>query len=188
MRSLLNRVLMGVLVAVCTGCSRTPMPTGPSQPAPATAEPVTEIPNLAGEYRITFAAQDCQSAFPAAARIRTYSSRLAQQDTAIELVLTDLPDIFSTRARPTLRGTIKPHSLLTLSGYLGNDQWEAIHELITSDNLLSILVDDMKVTPSPQGLAGTFSGSFGLYDRGPAGWPTVGSRCTSQTHTVTLAR
>ena len=188
MRSLLNRVLVGVLVAVCAGCSRTSTPTAPSNPALATAVPVTEVANLAGEYKITLAAQDCEPAFPAAARTRTYSSRLDQQQRAIDLVLTDLPDIFSIKVTTTLRGIIQPPSLLTISGYLGNDQWVAIFELITSANLLSILVDDMIVTPSPEGLVGTFSGSLMLYDGGPAGWPTVGSRCSSQRHAVALAR
>ena len=35
----------------------------------------------------------------------------------------------------------------------------------SSTNLLSILVDNMTVTPSPQGVAGTFSGSCTLYGR-----------------------
>ena len=183
MSSLLSRVLVGPFIAVCAGCSG--MPAGPTSPTPSTGVPVTEIPNLAGEYTITFLAKDCEAAYPSEARIRTYSSRLDQKEAAVNLVLTGLPDVFSI-GNPTLRGIIESPSLLTMTGYIGNDQWEGIFEPITSANLLSILVDNLTLTPSSQGFAGTFSGAFLLYDRSGVGWSTIGSKCLSQRHAVTL--
>ncbi len=89
---------------------------------------------------------------------------------------------------PVLRGTFAPPDRMTLTSYLGNDQYEGLFEQVTPTNLVSILVDEMRVTVSPQGISGTFDGAFLLYLGKQGNWPHVVARCLSTQHTVNLIR
>ena len=55
-------------------------------------------------------------------------------------------------------------------------------------NLLSILVDEMRLSLSPDGLSGTFAGSFLLYEGSDNNWPSISNACFSESHSVRLTR
>jgi hypothetical protein len=89
---------------------------------------------------------------------------------------------------PVLRGTFAPPDRMTLTSYFGNEQWAGWFEQVTPTNLVSILVDEMRVTVSPLGISGTFDGAFLLYLGRQGNWPSIVARCSSTQHTVTLMR
>ena len=47
--------------------------------------------------------------------------------------------------------------------YHGSDQWSAILDQLTPSDLLAILVDEARLTVSPDGLKGSFAGAYYLY-------------------------
>jgi len=148
--------------------------------------------NLAGDYSITLLAQNCDTgsrwpAPPTELRSRTYASRLEQDGTNIRVVISGLPRIFYLE-HSALWGQIQADNSVTLTNYYGQEQWDSIFEQVSSTNLLSILVDEMKLGLSPQGLSGTFSGSFLVYDGTENHWPSIGSACFSKSHSVTFTR
>jgi hypothetical protein len=84
-----------------------------------------------------------------------------------------------------LPGRVLPPDRLTLTGYLGADQWEPITERVSEGERLSIYVDEMVLTASPQGISGTFLGQFALYAGGTS---YVLASCWSQNHGAVLTR
>jgi hypothetical protein len=101
--------------------------------------------------------------------------------------MTGLPRIFGLD-HSALWGQIQPDNSVTLTNYYGNEQWDAIFEQVSPTNLLSILVDEMRLSLSPDGLSGTFAGSFFLYEGTENHWPTISHACSSLSHSVTLTR
>jgi hypothetical protein len=116
----------------------------PPQPAP----PADSLPNLAGDYRITFVAQTCQLMFPTEFRTRTYASRLEQKGADVTIVLNGLPPKFSSE-HPKLWGHIRPDPVkLTLTNFWGNDQWDLLEQQVTPTNTVRLLVNAMELTVS----------------------------------------
>jgi hypothetical protein len=93
-----------------------------------------------------------------------------------------------TMFNPVLRGTFLPPDRMVLTGYGGNDAYEGLFEQVSPTNLVSILVDEMRVTASSSGISGTFEGAFLLYSGSQGNWPKVVARCFSTQHTVNLTR
>ena len=151
-----------------------------------TPPPPIGSPDFAGNYTITLTAANCDSSFPAEFVSRRYRSRLdlTATDVALEIFQMD----GGTMVNPVLRGTFAPPDRMTLTSYLGNDQYEGLFEQVTPTNLVSILVDEMRVTVSPQGISGTFDGAFLLYLGKQGNWPHVVARCLSTQHTINLMR
>jgi hypothetical protein len=152
------------------------------------------LPNLSGNYRITVVAQNCDSQWPMLPtefRSRTYAASLEQDGTDITVVVVqrELPRLFPPEHRnPRLWGQIRPDGTAELTNYYpANESWDAVFEQVTPNNLLSITVDEMRLTISPEGLSGTFEGSIALYDWSGAGWTHISSGCLSKSHSVTLS-
>jgi hypothetical protein len=143
-------------------------------------------PDLAGNYTIALTAANCDSNFPAEFASRSYRSRLDLTGTAVALEIFQMDA--GVTVNPVLRGTFAPPDRMTLTGYLGNEQWVGLFQQVTPTNLVSILVDEMRVTVSPLGMSGTFEGSFFLYEGRQGSWPKIAARCYSTQHTVNLIR
>jgi hypothetical protein len=101
--------------------------------------------------------------------------------------MTGLPRIFGLD-HSALWGQIQPDNSVTLTNYYGNEQWDAIFDQVSATNLLSILVDEMRLSLSGDGLSGTFAGSFLVYDGTENHWPTISSACFSESHSVRFTR
>ena len=112
---------------------------------------------------------------------RSYRSRLDLTGTAVALEI--LHNNGGLTRNPVWRGTFAPPDRMTLTGYVGNDAYEAVGEQVTPTYLVGILVDEMRVTVSPQEISGTFEGAFWLYVG-----PSVVAGCFSTQHTVKLIR
>jgi hypothetical protein len=188
----------GVLAAACgnsggfpsTGPSPIPSsgsatPT-PSQPTPVV--PGTPFAAVNGSYRMTIVADGCQDSFPNAYRTRTYAARVDQKGADVTFVLAGVPPVAGATESPRLWGVMGSDHL-TLTTYLGADQWFPLYEQVEPTHLLTILVDDMTLRGSADRLSGAFAGSFLLYEGSAAGgWPRIGTTCESKNHGVTFTR
>ncbi len=142
----------------------------PLDPPSLAAPALTSRPTLAGAYTLTLAANGCGPAFPSAFRTRTFAVRLDQDNARIEVILSG-PTLgpgaktagYDESYVQSLRGQIMPDGQVTLTNYEGNEQWSFIAEQATPSDLLTILVDEARLTVSPNGLSGRFVGGFLLY-------------------------
>src|SRR5262245_54145995 len=87
------RLAVAAACATAFGCGTGPHPSEPTR-LPADPTP----PNLAGDYEITFVAENCgapppQPAPPSEFRSRTYAARLEQDGISIRVVMTGVPSI-----------------------------------------------------------------------------------------------
>jgi hypothetical protein len=128
-----------------------PSPVPSPQPAPRTIVP--------GDYQVTFSAQDCEywgsATLPAELRTLRVSSRV-QQDGGDVRVL-----VKTKSADSSLWGRVDHLGNVALTNFRGNEQWDPLWESLPPPHtFISILVDEMKVTLSPEGLLseGTFQG------------------------------
>ena len=111
-----------------------------------------------------------------------------QSGTNVRLVLNGLPHVAGMDRDPGLWGQIHPDGAVTLTGYYGNDQYEAIFQEVTPTNLLALLIDGMKLTVSPEGWSGAFEGDFWIYNWNGSRVSGLISQCFSPSHSVTVRR
>jgi hypothetical protein len=163
-----------------------PLPAPPLPAPPVPSPPVPGPPGLAGNYTVTLTAANCTSNFPSEFVSRSYRSHLDLSATSAVLEIFQIDG--GTMVNPAFRGTFAAPDQLTLTSYLGNDQYEGLFEQVTPTNLVSVLVDEMRVTASPLGMSGTFAGAFLLYSGRQGHWPEVVAKCLSTQHTVNLTR
>ena len=148
----------------------------------------TPFAALDGSYRMTIVADGCQDSFPNVYRTRTYAARVDQKGADVTFVLAGVPPVAGATQSPRLWGAMGSE-YLTLTTYLGGDQWFPLYEQVEPAKLLNILVDDMTVSGSADRLSGAFAGAFLLYAGSAAvGWPRVVTRCESNNHGVTFTR
>jgi hypothetical protein len=193
-----NSILRGARLALLAGCvtafSGCDMKPSVAAPSPqSTAAPTPPpLPNLTGDYTITFVAGNCDGGVPGAMLpaeflTRTYASHLEQSGKDVKIMLKSPPEVFGLQY-PKLWGQIQPNNTLALTNYYGNDQWESISEQVTPANLLSIYVSEMNLAGSPEGLSGQFGGSVLIYALKGGAWNEISSGCFSSGHFVTFAR
>jgi hypothetical protein len=106
----------------------------------------------------------------------------------VKVLITGLSRMWGLTGSPSLWGQIRPDGVVTLTNYYGNDQYDPVEERVAPTNLLAILVDESKLTVTPEGISGVFSGFFALYDQSETGWSHISSGCPSTSHSVTLSR
>ena len=141
---------------------------------------------LDGSYQMTVVADGCQDSFPNAYRTRTYAARVDQKRADVTFVLAGVPPVAGATESPRLWGVMESEHL-TLTTYLGNDQWFPLYEQVEPTHLLNILVDNMTLTGSADRLSGTFAGAFLLYEGSAAlGWPRIVTMCALKNHGVTF--
>ena len=110
---------------------------------------------------MTLSAADCNANFPAEFASRRYPSRLNLTGTSAVLEIFQIDGGATTH--PVMRGTFAAPDRMTLTSYLGNDQYENLFEQVSPTNLVAILADEMRLTVSLTGWVGTFEGAFLLY-------------------------
>jgi hypothetical protein len=148
--------------------------------------PETPFATLDGSYQMTVVADGCQDSFPNAYRTRTYMARVDQKRADVTFVLAGVPPVAGAIESPRLWGVMGSEHL-TLTTYLGNDQWFPLYAEVEPIHLLSILVDNMTLTGSADRLSGAFAGRFWLYEGSAAGgWKRVVTTCESKNHGVTF--
>lgn len=168
----------------------TPLPSsGGATPAPSPPlVPETPFAALDGFYRMSLVADGCQDSFPNAYRKRTYVARVDQNGADVTFVLSGVPPVAGATESPRLWGVVGA-DYLTLTTYLGNEQWFPLYEQMEPTYLLNILVDDMTLRGSTDRLSGAWAGHFLMYEGSAAiGWPRVVTRCDSKNHGVTITR
>ena len=80
--------------------------------------PPFEPPDLAGEYVVTFVAENCEPSFPAEFRTRTYAARLDQKGADVSILVIG-PTLFNdSQTHPRLWGQILPDRVM-LTNYYG---------------------------------------------------------------------
>lgn len=137
---------------------------------------------------MTVLADGCQDSFPNAYRTRTYAAEVDQKGADVTFVLPGVPFVAGATESPRLWGVMRSE-YLTLTTYLGNEQWFPLFEQVELTRLLSILIDDMTLTGSADRVSGAFSGRLWLYEGSAAvGWPRVVTTCESTNHSVTFTR
>jgi hypothetical protein len=181
---------------VVSSCDTQRIPSAPSlppsvgNPTPPTS-PIDDYTHI-GDYTITLVAGNCDEssrvALPTEFRTRTYASCVYQNGTNIRVVLNGLPHVAGMDRDPGLWGQIQPDGTMTLTGYYGNDQYEAIFQEVSPTNLLSLLIDEMKLTVSPEGWSGAFKGALWIYNWNGVRVSGLISQCFSPSHSVTLRR
>ena len=184
-----------LFLGIVVGCGSPTRPAGVLPHSSTTTPIVSSVPvdpivpaigDLACNYRIKLTAANCDLNFPSQFASRTYRSRVAQTTTGVALEVFQMDG--GATVDPVLRGAFAPPDRMSLTSYLGNEQWEGLFEQVSPTNLVSILVDEMSVTVSPQGMSGTFEGAFLLYLGSAGSWPHVVAQCLSEEHTVHLMR
>lgn len=163
-----------------------PVPPPPAPTPPAPTVPAPPAPDLAGNYTVTLSAAECSSTFPADFASRRYPSQLHLTGTSAVLEIFQIDG--GASFNPSMRGTFAAPDRMTLTSYLGNDQYENLFEQVSPTNLVAILADEMRLTVSPTGWVGTFEGAFLLYSGRQGHWPSVVALCRSTRHTVSLTR
>ncbi len=196
-----------VLVSLLTACSDTdrftrlptapspaspaaspsaPTPTHPASPPPPAPSP---LPSLAGDYTLTATANGCSAGFPSEFRRRTYTARLEEDNNKVTVILSG-PSLGpgATRAGhkepyvQSLWGEIMPTGQVTLTNFLGNDQWIFVADQASQSHLLTILVDEASLTVTRNGLSGSFAGAFLMYP------DTRDRTCVATDHPFELSR
>ncbi len=153
-----------------------PLPNSGGAPPPI-PQPGTPFAALNGSYQMTVVADGCQDSFPNAYRTRTYAARVDQKGADVTFVLAGVPPVAGATESPRLWG-VMGSAHLTLTTYLGNEEWFPLYEQVEPTHLLNILVDDMTLTGSADSLSGAFAGSLWLYEGSASGgWPRVVTTC-----------
>ena len=181
--------LAGCSARIPTGPSQLPSSGGvtptPSQPAPVVPE--TPFAALTGSYQMTLVADGCEDTFPNAYRTRTYVAQVDQNGADVTFTLPRVPPVAGATESPRIWGVMGSDHL-TLTTFLGNDQWFPLYEQVEPTRLLNILIDEMTVTGSTDRLSGRWAGQFWLYEGTAAtGWHLI-LRCESKHHGVTFTR
>ena len=164
----------------------TPTPTPPAtRPPPTIPSP---LPSLAGNYTLMTTANGCSQAFPAEFRRRTYRARIEQDNTKVRVILSG-PTLDPGAATAGYDASyvqylwvITPTGELTLTNYQGNDQWNFVADQASPSDLLTILVDEARLTVTRNGLSGNFTGAFLLYPN------TLARLCQATNHPLDLSR
>ena len=203
-RSLVPLVLVSLLTIACSETDRStrlptapspasleaspsvPTPTSPASPPPPAPFP---LPSLAGDYTLTATANGCSAGFPAEFRRRTYTARIEQDGTKVKVILSG-PTLGPGAVRAgyagphvqSLWGEIMPTGQVTLTNFLGNDQWIFVADQASESHLLTILVDDASLTVTRNGLSGSFDGAFLMYP------DTQDRTCLATDHPLELSR
>ena len=75
-----------------------------------------------------------------------------------------------------------PTGQVTLTNFLGNDQWIFVADQASQSHLLTILVDEASLTVTRNGLSGSFAGAFLMYP------DTRDRTCIATDHPLELSR